>query len=726
MTLIAPFQSGLVADIEPWLAPADSFSKFNNMHIHHGYVEKRQGYRLFGALAAIAAGAAIINITQANPGEVTSAAPHLLTTGDMVYLVSVGGMTSVNNKIFTITVIDATHFTIDLNTTSLSPYTVGGTFAKVDPITDRVMGIDRHIDATGIKTTLAFNARRAYSYNVGTSIFDQLDGVDIFTSGEYDYVWTANWQSSGGNNRLYFTNGLPGVLQLAPPPPPPVFVTDGIRYFDPSVSLVNTFEFSPKLDSVALWPYRVLTGAKLIFTLGQRLLCLNTYEYEPASGVSVNYPQRVRWCAKQDPGNWNDSIAGGGGYADAATGDHIISARALQNQIIVFFTNSVWTLTTTPDPAKPLRWQKINSFRACDGKMASVAYDRYAVALGTRGITATDGVETRRVDEKISKFTVDDINVNEFQKVFCERSYSNRRMWSLFNAIETASGAENDSALIYDDDSSSFSTYSINMNCLGYGNFSKDFALDDFTAATSMDFSLNDFNDEDLFSFFWQENQETLLGGDIYGNVMTMEAGNDDNGVIIEGEFISAAWNPFKEEGAECRLNFVDLFISTDVATKATISFYKDTQRTPYCSQEIDLLPDLDYVAEIIDATQTNPVVVNAPSHGRTSGDIIYIYGSQGMIQINSGEAAPSYTVTVIDENNFSLNGINGTTFNAYTTGGKVYLREFYRTKTYKRAYGGGIGFQHRIQLMTEGLDCPLIVHGIRPNFIKRGKRSIS
>ncbi|MFO7881200.1 MAG: ubiquitin-activating E1 FCCH domain-containing protein [Kosmotogaceae bacterium] len=709
--LIAPFQTGLETDIDPWLAPMDSFRKLNNIHIKRGNLEKREGYRPFGYLIPMGATVNISDITQSNPGVVTTAGAHGYSTGDKVFIKSVGGMSSLNNKIYTITVTAINKFSINLNTTSLSAYTVGGTVALTSIITDRVMGITRYVESDGAQTTLAFNARRAYRYNTFTDAFVQLDAGDIFSSGEYDYIWAANWQSGGGTNRLYFTNGIAGTPAALP-------TSDGIRYYDGTTDTNNTVQFYPTLYAGP--PKRTLVGAKLIFSLGQRLIVLNTNEFDESA--TNNYPQRARWCAKQDPSNWNDVIAGGGGYTDAATGDQIVSARALQNQIIVFFTNSVWTLIPTSDPNRAFKWKKLNNFRACDGRMASIGYDKYVVSFGIRGITATDGVETRRVDNKISDFTINDINVSQFEKVFCEKSYANKRTWTLYNTIETTDD-ENDSALILDEDSSAFNTYSINLNCLGYGNFSKDFGLDDFTVENDLDLALDDFNDEDFFSYFWQDGQETFLGGDLNGGIYILETDGDDNGSSITSTFSTNAWSPFKEEGIESQLNYVDFYIDTHLKTKAIIDFYKDTATSPYLTKTIDFLPNLDFVCKITGATITDPVNVSAPSHGLSTGDIIYIYGVEGMNSLNSGEEQDAHTITVVDENSFTIDDLDGTSFDTYSSGGSIYKRKFYKTKTWKRVYGGGIGFQHRIKLTSEGQDKPFRILGLKPYFKPIGKR---
>jgi uncharacterized protein (TIGR02217 family) len=72
---------------------------------------------------------AITGISQANPGSVTCVG-HGFSTGDKIKITSVGGMTQVNNLYFTITVSDADHFTIGVNTTGYGAYTSGGSAIK--------------------------------------------------------------------------------------------------------------------------------------------------------------------------------------------------------------------------------------------------------------------------------------------------------------------------------------------------------------------------------------------------------------------------------------------------------------------------------------------------------------------------------------------------------------------------------------------------------------------
>lgn len=68
----------------------------------------------------------------------------------------------------------------------------------------------------------------------------------------------------------------------------------------------------------------------------------------------------------------------------------------------------------------------------------------------------------------------------------------------------------------------------------------------------------------------------------------------------------------------------------------------------------------------ITNAQQTNPCIVTSPNHNLQNGSIITIEGVVGMVELND----TSYTVTVIDVDNFSLNGTDATGFTAYISGG--------------------------------------------------------
>lgn len=82
----------------------------------------------------------------------------------------------------------------------------------------------------------------------------------------------------------------------------------------------------------------------------------------------------------------------------------------------------------------------------------------------------------------------------------------------------------------------------------------------------------------------------------------------------------------------------------------------------------------------ITGATQANPCVITSAGHGFRTGIQVTISGVVGMTQLNGN----TYTITRIDANTFSLDGVNSTGYGAYVSGGSAvtykYLQDVTRT----------------------------------------------
>ncbi len=98
-------------------------------------------------------------------------------------------------------------------------------------------------------------------------------------------------------------------------------------------------------------------------------------------------------------------------------------------------------------------------------------------------------------------------------------------------------------------------------------------------------------------------------------------------------------------------------------------SFYKDRQQffniwprfpTKFQEGSSTLSGNISGIAQ-----PTNPAQISSPSHDLVTGAVILISGVVGMTQLNGN----SYTITVIDANTFSLDGIDNAPFGAYVSG---------------------------------------------------------
>lgn len=100
---------------------------------------------------------------------------------------------------------------------------------------------------------------------------------------------------------------------------------------------------------------------------------------------------------------------------------------------------------------------------------------------------------------------------------------------------------------------------------------------------------------------------------------------------------------------------------SDDVGGKISQSLGKYSLITPN-----GCLDNRETVA-ITGITQANPAVVTCVSHGRSTGNKVWVSGVAGMTQVNGAE----YTITKIGNDSFSI-GVDSTGWGAYTSGGTI------------------------------------------------------
>jgi hypothetical protein len=78
--------------------------------------------------------------------------------------------------------------------------------------------------------------------------------------------------------------------------------------------------------------------------------------------------------------------------------------------------------------------------------------------------------------------------------------------------------------------------------------------------------------------------------------------------------------------------------------------------------------PSTRYVApgenQVLGASNAKPIQITANNHGFATGDTINVYGVQGNTAANG-----TWTITYVDQNNFTLNASDGTASGAYTAG---------------------------------------------------------
>lgn len=132
-------------------------------------------------------------------------------------------------------------------------------------------------------------------------------------------------------------------------------------------------------------------------------------------------------------------------------------------------------------------------------------------------------------------------------------------------------------------------------------------------------------------------------------------------------------FNPFQTIGKQFKLSYLDFLMDSNLIIPAIPAVTVQLFVNSYLGEQANLITGNQELLNssqtcdfIIGATNANPCVITSPDHSLQSGTLIYIANVEGMTQLNSA----LYTMTVIDADNFSLDGINSTGFGVYTKGG--------------------------------------------------------
>lgn len=452
--LIAPFNSGLINNIEPWLTPEDAFQFLENAYVWRGRVKKRFGYRYIGETE-------LDSRLRINLGN-TDGSGNISTTVPGATF-AIGQMVSIGSEIFTVVALGAPGALLDTGaaTTATFNTTTGALVINGASATTAVyyypstpvMGLRlRETANINFEETVAFDTQFAYERSAGA--WERL-GTALWTGNNADFFWTINYRGANPYETFFYVvNGV---------------VADNIKYL-PLGSTTWT-NLRPQLDSGAT---RFLETAKILVGFKDRLVCLNTIEDE--SGSDRTYQNRARWSQNGDPTapatSWLDDTPGRGGYVDAPTQEAITSVEFIKDRLIGYFERSTWELVYTGDATLPFRWQQINNELGAESRFSIIGFDKEAVGVGNVGVHSCNGVNVVRIDQNIPDEVFNIHNGNDGPaRVYGIRDYHRELVYWTF-PDDTPDPTFPTNILVWNYQNSSWAFFKDSFTCFGY--FQKD------------------------------------------------------------------------------------------------------------------------------------------------------------------------------------------------------------------------------------------------------------
>jgi hypothetical protein len=481
--LVTAYDEGVRRDVDSFLLPENAFSRLEDAYVWRGRVKKRRGFTELGRLRRVIAATVLVQTT--GVGVVTDTIVDLLNDGSINLRatepnaeIQPGSVTittgapdvgswqdNVTNGVMTATGGIAVDGTINYVTGQIvlnyTGPTVGGgaitaTFNYYPSFP--VMGLrTREIAALNAEQTIAFDQIYAYRYVLPGGWEELPSNLAVTWSGNNSqFFWTTNYRGTLASESFFwvtnFNQGIGGG--------------DPIYYYDPNAAPATWVAFLPIINGG-----NELHQCKIILPFKNRLVCFNTWEGATLA-ASVQYPQRARWSINGDPTNlatsWLDNVVGAGGYIDAPTSEHIISAEIIKDRIIVFFERSTWEFVYTGNEILPFVWKNINTELGSESTFSGVVFDDGLLAVGNVGIHSSNIGGTEKINLQIPDFAQEINNSNNgYERVYGIRDFNNEMVYWTYPSF-VGNPAFPNRVLAFNYRNNSYSFFRDRMTCYGY------------------------------------------------------------------------------------------------------------------------------------------------------------------------------------------------------------------------------------------------------------------
>ena len=718
--LIANYATGLNNRLQPWLIPDDAQEELYDGFVYRGVLSKREGYNYFAIgeregvpyresrIVSTSVDVAMSgDIDGANqlftyPGPVQIARGSVTVTGSNPSQVFTdNGLGEFLDGLTVIGTVDYINGTISI-TLPVAPViasTVAVTFSSMPG--NPVMMVANFITATNIKQLIVADTQYVNRYNSTLNILEDISPVTTYTGNSHQFFSWVNYADADSVPRLLFSNNKD-----------PIQSYNGTTVSDYVYNMETGNPPGPVSTLTASW----MNQAK------DRLILLRTTENGNV------YPQRIRISGTGLSCDDFRTSATGAGFIDVPDGTWINGAAFNRDDLIIFTQASVWTLKYTGNDTTPFVLDKIDESRGSDATFAAITYLNRTSAASPRGLIITDGYRVERQDEEIPDFSFNQIDGDNFNLCFAGSVDADRDHYLIYPP-QGQTMSKRILTTNYDEDN--YSIYRFPLSCMGTYVTAFDITWNDLLIYPNWASFADAYGDWNSFAF--ASGAPFSIGGGHKGEIWRLSVTeSEDNPVrirnisVIDNTTIEVTtdWNNYSLNQDDPEKGSDEIFL-TGMVGMSEINNYQfpivsainnntfrlnvstavvpASQFTPYVSNgvasrvipfsalfkkfnpflEQDKKVRCGWLYMYVDTTGTklmrnipiqaisnsNPcLITTAVDHDMQTGDQVTFFGIVGTTQLNGTLAF----ITVIDDQTFSLNGVNSTSYGVYTSGGFV------------------------------------------------------
>ncbi len=402
----------------------------------------------------------------------------------------------------------------------------------------------------------------------------------------------------------------------------------------------------------------------------------------------------------------------GAGLIDIPDQTFIQSADFNRDDLVIFTEDSTWILKYTSNDAIPFVLNKIDDSRGSQAPYGTITYLNRTNAVSPIGFIITDGYSVERVDNNIPEYSFNNINQDRFFQCFAGSVNIDRDHY----LIHPSPGVDiSDVILVTNYEEDNYAEYRIPLSCMGEFIGGEDVTWNDLLKYNTWFELAEVYSNWNAFAF--SKGAPFAIGGGHHGEITALNESQgedypvkirnitiiDDQTLEITTDFqswvlgdiiflagISGMVEANNKQGAitlvsshyvfRINITTVGFSVYSQNGTASKVIVFSSTTKkfNPFAQNDQKVRcgwvyfyvstsgTDLTDNKVITGASNSNPAILTVPGHGYITGTKIYVNGAQGITQLNG----LYYSITVVDSNHISLNGVDATGFGVWTSGG--------------------------------------------------------
>jgi hypothetical protein len=378
---------------------------------------------------------------------------------------------------------------------------------------ERVMGIFTFYLRDFTKETLVVTKKHLYKYDAASNTFVvQPTGATLPANHTFDiiendaYVSGTTYPFPDGSDRFVFTGkGMSYVYQ----------------YDNTTVEAYTNVASNPSYVDP---PEGIINHAKHVIYFGERL------NFFVPNLNGVDYPQGILYSGiRTTGGNGEKYDISSSGLINLDTAEFIAGASIQGNVISMNLTASNWTLEKTRDAFNPYFPRKLPSVIGTGADFSFAQWNNEVRSFGQTGIIGTDTRQSLKVDNKIPRFTLDDVDQPNFQLIYggFDRITS-QFLWSYLSDRDLVDDATQNKVLVNNYEEDSWAIYNMRFSVFGETDAGKNLTWDDIDETNNPSWAQWDTTEELWDKIGLGQSVYKTLAGDNDGFIYELNSDNDD------------------------------------------------------------------------------------------------------------------------------------------------------------------------------------------------------